>query len=719
MSPKYTDSRRRMLLDMHIPDWEPEFLSQYDPEGLADLYAQAGVTGVLFYCKSHLGQAYWPSPVGGIHPAAKDRDLVGEMFGALCARGIAPAAYHTVVFDNWAIENHPEWSVVPISTRIGEAVPWHGPRYGTACPANPDYQAYEHQQVEALLARYDFDVLWLDMTFWNAVCVCAACRSRFESDTGDEIPATIDWRSKRWSAFQAARERWLGEFVRSLYETARRVRPNIAVTHNFGAATHGWYAGLRSDLSNLDTFAAGDIYGGRAEQLVVSKLFQHLGKQQPAEFMTTRTPDLANHVELKSERQMTVEALATIAHNGAFLFIDAIDPRGTVNPGVYERVGRVFEQVATWESQLGGYPIADVAVYYSDDASILPADSGRSAAEATIDPTGDPTRKAQLPHIQALTSAAGVLQRSHIPFTIITKGSLGSLDRYRVLILSDVIRMDEYERSTIRDFVRGGGKVYASGRTSLLESSGDSGEGLALGDVFGVSLVGHEDGSGFYLAPANSVVAASVLPEKYLGHGFREGWVGQGYADPTLGLPRVVAHESTNILATLSLPYAYPSAGSMRGHDFASIHSSPPWLHLENPTIIEHHYGQGRAIYSVAPIERGGSETEVRVFTSLIESLLGDEASLTSQSDPDVWLTVADQTERSRLTVCALLYRFEPPTAAVPLTFSVRLPSQAVPRAVRRLSDGELVEYAVSNGRVHIDGGSLTLFEIFSVEYVL
>ena len=80
---RYHQTYRRTLLDMHIPGWDPEFLSEYEPEKLADLYASSNISGVLFYCKSHMGLNYWPAPVGGIHPAAKDRDLVGEMLAAL------------------------------------------------------------------------------------------------------------------------------------------------------------------------------------------------------------------------------------------------------------------------------------------------------------------------------------------------------------------------------------------------------------------------------------------------------------------------------------------------------------------------------------------------------------------------------------------------------------------------------------------------------------
>lgn len=32
---RYRQSRRRLLIDMHIPDWDPAFLSRFDPAELA------------------------------------------------------------------------------------------------------------------------------------------------------------------------------------------------------------------------------------------------------------------------------------------------------------------------------------------------------------------------------------------------------------------------------------------------------------------------------------------------------------------------------------------------------------------------------------------------------------------------------------------------------------------------------------------------------------
>ena len=45
----YQKSWRRMLIDMHIPDWEKEFLSKYEPEEIAEQYGKAGLQSVMFY----------------------------------------------------------------------------------------------------------------------------------------------------------------------------------------------------------------------------------------------------------------------------------------------------------------------------------------------------------------------------------------------------------------------------------------------------------------------------------------------------------------------------------------------------------------------------------------------------------------------------------------------------------------------------------------------
>jgi len=706
----YHRTYRRTLLDMHIPDWDPDFLSEYEPEKLADVYASSNISGVLFYCKSHMGLNYWPAPVGGIHPAAKDHDLVGEMVAALRARGIAPAAYHSVIFDNWAVEHHPEWAIVPATTLKGYDSHLFGPRYGTACANQLGYRDYEKTQIGALLRRYDFDALWIDMAFWTGLCVCTRCRERFRAEDGQEIPVVVDWASPSWAHYQVARERWLEEMTVEFIEAAQEARPGIAVTHNLAPGTHGWFTAQKLHWGRYDTFVAGDIYGGRDEQLLISKVMLHLGKEQPAEFMTSRCVNLRNHTAIKSEHMMLVEALATTAHGSAFLFIDAIDPRGTVNPEVYERVGRVFRETARYEEFLGGTPIEDVAIYYSDDSRVFPGDNGAGLQEVI-------SRPQDLPHLQAVIGASALLQRAHIPFGVVTRNDLGQLGHYRVVVLADAIRMSDEEIEAFRSYVNGGGGLYASGRSSLLGTDGVLRSDLGMADVFGAHAVATENGGAMYLHALSPLLLEATHPEQYFGFGFPSS-NNETYPKGNLGMPRLGTSHEGAVLATLNLPYGYPSPGSRAARDFASIHSSPPWQDLDNPTVVEHGFGGGKCIYSVVPIETDGTEAGRLAFTALITDLLGQPPTISSDAGPDVWFTAFDQPEESRVVISVLCYRTDTRPRPFPIRFTYRFTADKSCATVRvAVTRAELPFSVESDGAVVVSVEALDLFGMYLLEY--
>lgn len=700
----YQDTYRRSLLDMHIPDWDPAFLSRYDPRALAEQYSDAGVDGVLVYCKSHMGLSYWPTPTGGIHAAARDRDLVGELLGELRARGIRPAAYHSVIYDNWAAENHPDWRVVSASTLLGEPNRTAlGRRYGTLCPNNPAYLAYEVAQISALLERYDFDALWVDMVFWTAVCVCEHCRKKLRAEEGLELPTTVDWRSSEWTRFAAARERWLGEFWSTVRGAARAVRPGIAITHNFSTTIGSWYSASTTTQSADDTFTGGDLYGGRDEQLVVSKLMHSVSRHQPAEYMTSRTPDLRYHVQLRGEREILVQALGATAMHLAFLFIDAIDPIGTVEPGVYEQMGRVFARTAPFEAALGGRPVEDVALYYSDNAKMAWEDDGHHISEP---PT--PRR----PHQAALFRACRTLQEGHIPFGIITRSQLGRLGDFAVVVLPDVLRMDDEETSAVREYVRAGGRVYASGRASEADTRGHRGD-FALGDVFGAEAAERYEGGVIFVKSAGDLLEGAVQPERYVSWGLSATVDARELApvDPLdLRFVRLTG-PSARALGTVTLPYGYPDAGSLEGHGFASIHSSPPWHDTGEPAVVANDFGAGRSLYSLAPIESSSDGASTRLFTALITDLLGEDRRMWATAPAQVWITLFDQLDASRMVLGILNY--DEHQEGLTATVSVRVAPPAGFRvsAVTDAITGEPAPFAIdTSGRAATMGLAVELF---------
>jgi hypothetical protein len=128
------------------------------------------------------------------------------------------------------------------------------------------------------------------------------------------------------------------------------------VYNNFALAVANWVPGFALSLADEVDFCGGDMYGDATEQLVVSKLMVNLSKSRPAEFMTSLCVNLRDHVRLRSADELRMKAWASLAHGAATLFIDAIDPDGTVDAARYDMTGEIFSRTAPYEPFIGGEP---------------------------------------------------------------------------------------------------------------------------------------------------------------------------------------------------------------------------------------------------------------------------------------------------------------------------------------------------------------------------
>ena len=154
------------------------------------------------------------------------------------------------------------------------------------------------------------------------------------------------------------------------------------------------------------------------------------------EFMTSHTIGVREHVQLKSLEQLRLQAHAATLLSSAFLFIDWINPDGTINSKIYDRIGHVYSETCTYEPYLGGEAVQDIAIYFSYDAKVDFADNGRALSD--INPWSENFRP---PHVRAIRGVVRALQRAHLPFGIITSKQLNELDRYKVIILPNVLRI--------------------------------------------------------------------------------------------------------------------------------------------------------------------------------------------------------------------------------------------------------------------------------------
>ncbi len=646
-------SLRRILIDTQIPDWDPAFLATYDVEAAFDACIAAGADSVMVYFQSHTGLCNWPTVSGKQHAAFEGRDLVAETLDCAKQREIPVCAYYSVNFNNQAWLEHPDWRLKPAGAGMIGGGLLVRERYGICCFNHPDYRRFIEKQIHEILSAYEVECLFYDMVWWMGVCLCDHCRDRLRHEEAIDIPETIDWLDPAWCRFQAARERWLTEFAHELRDTARRLKPGISVYHNFALAMMNWTRGVSFDSAAAHDFLGGDFYGGRDEQLVISKLMLNLSESRPVEFMTTVTENLAEHESLKSPESLAQTSLASTATASAMLMICGIDPDGGLNKAAFDHIEHAFAARKPWDDELGGEPIEQIAVYFSDVSKMSFAENGLPIEASQQRPAVD------YPHFTAVRGACKKLQRAHLPFGVITRKQLGELQRYPIVVLPDVLRMSQEEIKAFRTYVQNGGSLYASRYTSLTDTDGRRHDDFQLSDLFGCHFDAIEAGRMVYLDPKNDLCSTAVSPQRYLCQSIATN-------DNTglIRLKSLLDESPVEVLATLNTPYSHPAFGSVEGSDWSSIHSSPPWTDTGVPALVRNRVGQGQVIYSAADIESGDGAAHERLFIALLRELLPCAPAFEVETHPSVWVSAFDQPERGRQVVSLLNYADELPVAS-------------------------------------------------------
>ena len=685
----YRTAWRRNVVDTHIQDWDERFMARFDPDAYVGLLSEVGAQSAVVNAYSAVGICMYPSQVGHTHAGLRGRDLFGEVLERCHAAGIAVVAIVCFLWDLWADENLPDVRIVRADGSRGSA----DTRHGQCCPNSP-YRDYARDLLQELCTRYDVDGVRIDMTFWYNVCYCRHCRRRYAEEVGGEPPRTVDWRDPVWVNFQRKREEWLLEYASLLTGTVKGINPDISVEHQSSTMPMGFVGGVGWQMADRMDFLQGDFYGGTLQGCFVNKLLYSLTPNRPFGFETSSSPQLRDQTGLKSAELIRARAFAAVANGGAFVFIDQIDPDGTVNPRPYRRIASVYRELARYEPYLVGEMVQDVAVYFSTASKVNLRDNGRDVLELT-------GYWPEIPHLSAVLAATRSLLEAHIPFGVVTKRSLADLSRYRVVILADVTMMDEEEVAAFRDYVAGGGGLYASAGTSLLRSDGVQQPDFMLGDVFGVVCEGETEHEVTYFVPEGE------------GEGLMSDWTREHpcfLPEPQWRL-RLRDGSGAATLATLGLPYTL----HRELRRFSSVHNDPPDKDLapRSPALVERSFGRGRCIYAGGALER--YEENRGLFADLIGRLL-PQPTMEVAAPPAIETTLfADRDER-RYRVNLLNFQERLPNVpAAGIRVRLHIPEQ-VSRVVT-VPDERPVAWEQQDGVVSFEAPVVETFVMVSVEH--
>ncbi len=579
--PWYKKSNFRNLVDMHITNIDDQLLSEFDPEVYAENMKIAGFDSAYVYGSNCQGLCFFPSKTGYLHQETEKRDLFGEVINALQKRGIRPLGY----LNHWCsviADDHPEWQTVTLAGEAYRDRPGHRGRYGICCFNSP-YRNLMLQRVREICTNYPIEALWIDMiTYATDVCACESCRKLYKEETGKDIPLIADWTDPEWRRYIDFRQRRMVQYITDIAEVAKECRPGITISGNCAGWIKSVNEGHSAPFFRVYDYTSGDFYQNIRNQTVDCKFLRKASANQPFEYMVPRCPDLIYHTGSKPIWQIRQQAYSAFLHGGAFLLIDAIDPMGTLNRDVYKTFHDVRNDLTPYwslPSFLKGEYQNDVAVYMNFRSTIDLSVNGKSSVGL---------RTGSSPLIKRLKIINENLVKRHVQYDIISDLNLDELDKYPLIILSEVYTLSKKEVEAFRNYVKNGGQLYISGRTGIIDdidSEAVNGslkrEDFALSDIMGVSLTGED-------FPYDSCYVKGAEVSEIFDEASMNYPVGT-----KAPAPKVSAHEGTKILAYATLP--------LSSHEdprrYLTAIGDPPWTDTTDPILTEHNYGKGKCVY--------------------------------------------------------------------------------------------------------------------------
>lgn len=666
----YSKSYRRHLLDMHIEDWDPLFLSEFSPEAYVENLKRARVDYAMIYLQSHVGLCYYPSATGCVHKHfEKHPDLMKRTVDLCHAQDIRVCGYYSLMYNTREHDRHPDWRMIRAdgtSIRAGElqkrtmrCAPPKGYRYGNCCPNNPDYRAFTLAQVDEMLDYFDLDALFFDMPFWINTCYCEHCRAAF----GAPIPENYTSGSEEHRALVAFKYRAMGEFAQLVTDHVKSRRPDMPVEFNIASTVVlDSDAGCGEAVLDACDYVGGDLNGEPYSHSFACKYFKNASKYQPFEQMLARcNPDLSAHTTIRSPRSLKTAMASTMAHHGASFVIDAIDPIGTMDARVYDLIGEIYAFQQPYEPYYTGAMVEDIGIYYGIRSRLAGEEFDSCRCSRTL---------------------ARTLIRNHMPFGV--TGAFHSLDGYKALFAPMLSALEEKDNDRLIAYVENGGTLYLSGfgNAKLVEA-----------------LTGHT----FLRTTPESRVYLAPTP----GYADIFGWFNEKYPLPfDSAAPVVVPGTGCEIAATLTLPYTVPQADR-----FASIHSDPPGIATQIPAVTVSRFGKGRVIWSAVPLEAVPQEEYGAILLGLLQRTAPLRFAFETDAPADVEINAFYEENAAAVNAVSL---WEDRGAVPP--FEVRIDTPA-PKAVRLMPGGEAIPFRYQDGRTVFETQPLDIFAMYRIEW--
>ena len=493
--------RRRLFIDMHLPDWTRPGQSggavdelrgvatRFEPDAIVDAAVTAGAQVIVVFAKCQYGNFYYDTSIGHKHAGLGDMDLFGEMLSRAHQRDVRVLAYYSNRWDVEAARANPDW--VAVDAEGGRSYD----RWPDLCLLSP-YRDLVTAHLAELATKYPIDGIWSDIVH-GSPCYCSRCEARF----GRPLPRTP--RDDGWLDLL----RWHGSMIAEYLELTRQAlkaaRPSAAfVLNHYGSVYVDARRGLGpthfqfSDCTSTEGYAE---WHGLLYPAFASEYLAGVAPDRPSEVLVSRFATTWDF-SLKPSAQLRYEAFSVAARGSAVCIDDEPYHDGRLEPVAYDRIAEVFREMERREqwTDLDRY-VMDAVVYVSQTsrelATVLDGARGWGHLQfPSVELNDGPSDlvPSVLGMYKALVEAQMTVGIATRPVADAAQGGP------RVLCLPGVLALDEEEAEWIERFVANGGGLVATGPTSLYQPDGRRRRSLRLADLFGVDVVEPDHDAAIY-----------------------------------------------------------------------------------------------------------------------------------------------------------------------------------------------------------------------------
>ncbi|HWQ53415.1 MAG TPA: beta-galactosidase trimerization domain-containing protein [Bryobacteraceae bacterium] len=447
----------------------------YNTEHFEVMGMPAGLDDRHFFFKSDLATVKNPDYLGAYLPHAKKH-------------GIRSLIYFNVHWYTMAMgQAHPDWRQIrEDGTPVDKVYDT-----GTDFCVNSPWRQWCFQVLRDL-AAYPIDGIFYDgPVFRPDSCYCTHCRTKFRKMYGREMPSKKNRTGKDFKDlidFQAAS---LADYLRESRQVLKSINPELAFYMNGGVRGSNWATARinrvlvkeQDLLGSEGGFIAGDLTRTPLWKpgLTARMLETQAGGKPTVIFSASShkpwTFSLLPDAELRLLYADSIANAANIWFCSTPFEFDQPEMKTLAEMNQYlKRSGEYY---------MGTRSEARMAVVWSETTANFYAGAGAQMID--VDRIAAASEAGNLE--AEFTGVSEALLRAHAPFDVIDDEALEreSLDRYEAIFLPNVACMSDAVAARLREYVRKGGRLFATFETSVFDDTGIRRKDFALADVFGVN----------------------------------------------------------------------------------------------------------------------------------------------------------------------------------------------------------------------------------------